>query len=69
MSYNVTLNIPAISCGHCVNTIKRETKDIPGVVNVDANQETKTATYVLENEDVLPKLKETLAEIGYPAQG
>ena len=27
----------------------------------------KTATYTLENENVLPKVKETLAEIGYPA--
>lgn len=69
MSYNVTLNIPAISCGHCVKTIKRETQDIPGVVTVDANEEAKTATYVLDNEAVLPKVKETLAEIGYPAQG
>ncbi len=69
MAYNVTLSIPAISCGHCVMTIKRETKDVPGVLSVDANQETKTATYVLESEDALPKVKETLAEIGYPAAG
>jgi len=69
MAYNVTLNIPAISCGHCVMTIKRETQDVPGVVSVDADQETKTATYVLESEAALPKVKETLAEIGYPAAG
>ena len=69
MAYNVTLSVPAISCGHCVMTIKRETKDIPGVVSVDADQNAKTATYTLESEAVLPKVKETLAEIGYPAQG
>ena len=67
MSYNVKLNIPAISCGHCVNTIKRETKDVAGVISVDADAQSKTATYVLENEAVLPKVKETLKEIGYPA--
>jgi copper chaperone CopZ len=67
MAYDVTLNIPAISCHHCVMTIKRETKDLPGVISVDANPETKTATYTLENETVLPTVKETLAEIGYPA--
>jgi len=50
-------------------TIKRETQDVPGVVSVDADQETKTATYVLESEAALPKVKETLAEIGYPAAG
>jgi copper chaperone len=69
MAYNVTLSIPAISCGHCVATIKRETKDVPGVVSVDASQEAKTATYVLETEAVLPKVKEALAELGYPPAG
>jgi copper chaperone len=69
MAYNVTLSIPAISCGHCVMTIKRETKDVPGVVSVDASQETKTATYVLETEAALPKVKEALVEIGYPPAG
>lgn len=69
MSYNVTLSVPAISCGHCVMTIKRETKDVPGVINVEADQNSKTATYTLESEAVLPAVKATLAEIGYPAAG
>jgi copper chaperone len=67
MAQNVKLNIPNISCGHCVNTIKRETKDVPGVLSVDADAQSKTATFVVENESVLPQLKQTLAEIGYPA--
>jgi copper chaperone len=69
MSYNVTLNIPNISCHHCTMTVTRETKDLPGVLNVQADVATKTATYTLESENVLPTVKETLAEIGYPAQG
>jgi copper chaperone len=69
MAYNVTLSIPGISCAHCVATIKRETKDVPGVVSVEADQETKTATYTLESEAVLPKVKEALVEIGYPPAG
>jgi copper chaperone len=69
MSYNVTLSVPAISCGHCVMTIKRETQDVPGVINVEADQNSKTATYTLESEAVLPSVKATLAEIGYPAEG
>ena len=68
MSYNVTLSIPNISCHHCVMTVKRETKDLPGVVSVDADVEKKTATYVLQSEAVLPQVKEALAEAGYPAQ-
>ena len=69
MSYNVTLNVPNISCHHCVMTIKRETKDLPGVISVDADAQAKTASYVLENEGVLATVKETLAEVGYPAKG
>ena len=38
MSTTVTLNIPAISCGHCVATIQRETKEVPGVLAVEATR-------------------------------
>ncbi len=67
MAYTVTLSIPNISCHHCTMTVKRETQGIPGVVNVDADVATKTATFTLENDAALPKIKETLAEVGYPA--
>jgi copper chaperone len=67
MSQTVTLNIPNISCGHCVMTITRETKDLPGVVKVEGNQQAKTATFTVENEAALTTVKETLVEIGYPA--
>ncbi len=68
MSTTVTLNIPAISCGHCVMTIKREIGELPGVKAVEASAETKTATFTLETEAILATVKETLVEIGYPAQ-
>lgn len=68
MSTTVTLNIPAISCGHCVMTIKRETSELPGVLAVQGDAQAKTATFTLENEAILASVKETLAEIGYPAQ-
>jgi copper chaperone len=67
MSVTVKLNIPNISCNHCVMTIQRETKDVAGVQQVQADAASKTATFTLENENALPKVKETLAEIGYPA--
>ncbi len=69
MSYTVKLSIPNISCHHCTMTVKRETKDLPGVINVDADVASKTAVFTLENEAALGKVKETLSEIGYPAQG
>lgn len=67
MSVTVKLNVPGISCGHCTMTIQRETKDIPGVEKVEADAQSKTATYVLKDESVLPEVKKTLVEIGYPA--
>lgn len=67
MSVTVKLNVPGISCHHCTMTIQRETQDIAGVEKVDADVESKTATYVLRDERVLPEVKKTLAEIGYPA--
>ncbi len=67
MSVNVKLNIPNISCHHCTNTVMRETKDLPGVESVEADVETKTATFTLKTEADLSLVRETLAEIGYPA--
>lgn len=67
MDFSIRLSIPNISCHHCTNTIMRETKDLPGVVGVEADVNTRTATYTLRSEADLTLVKETLAEIGYPA--
>ena len=67
MSKTVTLNIPNISCHHCVGTIARETKELAGVLKVEGNPQAKTATFTLENEAILKSVKDTLVEIGYPA--
>jgi copper chaperone CopZ len=68
MSYSVTLKVPNISCHHCTNTIVRETKELPGVIHVEASVESKTATYTLEDETALGGVRQTLVEIGYPAE-
>ncbi len=67
MSVTVKLSIPNISCGHCTKTVVRETKDLPGVENVEADVDSKSATYTLASEGDLSRVKETLVEIGYPA--
>jgi len=64
----VKFEIPSISCGHCVNTIQVGLNDLPGVVGVWADQETKTVEIEFEppaNEDFL---KENLAKINYPVK-
>jgi copper chaperone len=67
MSQTVTLNIPAISCHHCTNTITRETQELPGVISVKGDPQAKTATFTVENDAALAAVKATLVEIGYPA--
>ena len=62
----VTYNIPNISCGHCVHTIKMEVGDLPGVASVDASAETKTATISFDNPATADSIKTLLAEINYP---
>jgi copper chaperone len=67
MSITVKLSIPNISCHHCTMTIQRETGELAGVESVQGDVATKTATFVLKDEQSVETLKKTLAEIGYPA--
>ena len=63
-----TYNVPGISCGHCVATIERELKQLAGVLHVKAEQEPKQVTVEVADENMLPEIEQTLAEIGYPAE-
>lgn len=64
-----TLNIPAISCGHCVMTIKRELGEIEGVTSVEGDVETKEITVEWRPPATVQRIRSTLEEIGYPAVG
>jgi copper chaperone len=61
----VTLNIPNISCGHCVMTIKRESGLVKGVEFVSGDIQAKTATFRVQSSEALQALKVALAEAGY----
>ena len=63
----VKLDIPNISCNHCVMTIKRESGFVDGVEFVSGDVEGKTATFQVTGEEALGELKAALAEAGYPA--
>ena len=62
-----TYSVPAISCGHCVMTIERELKEVPGLQSVRANKDTKAVLVEVDSEAVLPAVEAMLVEIGYPA--
>ena len=39
-----TVNVPGISCGHCVATIEREVGELAGVSSVKAEQDSRNVT-------------------------
>ncbi len=65
---NISLNIPNISCGHCVMAIKNEISDIPGVAKVEGNPENKSIRVEFSPPANIDKIKEKLSEINYPAE-
>lgn len=62
----ITLKVPQISCGHCVNNIKRELLEIRGIHEVSGNVEKKQIEVTFGPPAELDTIKETLREIGYP---
>ncbi len=64
----ITYVVPNISCKHCVQTIKNEIGDVPGVKAVEANQETKMVTIQYDSPATAEKLEDTMAEINYPVK-
>ncbi|MFO8112957.1 MAG: heavy-metal-associated domain-containing protein [Desulfosalsimonadaceae bacterium] len=64
----ITLSIPNISCGHCVNTIKNELLEIDGVSSVDGDPEARQVAVAFESPATIEKIHQTLKEIDYPAE-
>ncbi|MBU1181232.1 MAG: heavy-metal-associated domain-containing protein [Proteobacteria bacterium] len=63
-----TFIIPAISCGHCVMSIKNELSEIAGVKKVEGDPQTKSITVEWELPATLDQILNTLKQINYPAQ-
>ena len=63
----ITLSIPAISCNHCVMTIKRGLGEIKGIKEVEGDATTKEITVEWDAPASLEKIKSALKEINYPA--
>ena len=62
-----TFSIPNISCGHCVNAVKTELEELAGVNSVTGDPESKAVTVAFDAPATLKKIRDTLAEINYPA--
>ncbi len=63
-----TFIIPAISCGHCVMSIKNELSEIAGVKKVEGDPQSKSISVEWEPPATIDKILNTLKQINYPAQ-
>ena len=62
-----TVNVPNISCGHCVMTIEREVGEIGGVEAVKAESETKRVTISWDPDATdWVVIEDTMKEINFP---
>jgi copper chaperone len=64
----VTFSVPNIHCNHCTHTINMELSELEGVSNVDADLNSKMVTVEFEAPATEQELRDTLAEINYPAE-
>jgi len=65
-----TVNVPGISCGHCVSTIEREVSDIDGVASVKAEERSRKVTISWDPETTdWVVIEKHMKEINYPPEG
>ena len=62
-----TVNVPNISCGHCVATIEREVAEMDGVAEVKAEQTSRSVTITWDPDTTdWVVIEDLMAEINYP---
>ncbi|MFA9405301.1 MAG: heavy-metal-associated domain-containing protein [Anaerolineales bacterium] len=62
----VTYDVPNISCGHCVHTIKMELSELDGVAKVEASESDQRVVVDFEPPATEDQLVAVLKEINYP---
>ncbi|MBI2861677.1 MAG: heavy-metal-associated domain-containing protein [Chloroflexi bacterium] len=66
----VTLHAPDISCDHCIRAIQRVVSKLPGVQEVAGDPATKRVQVAFDPAQAsLARIKEAMAEEGYPVAG
>ncbi|MCU0476623.1 MAG: heavy-metal-associated domain-containing protein [Anaerolineae bacterium] len=60
-----TVTVPNVGCNGCVNSIKLEVSDIPGVSSVEGVAETKQITVAWQSPATWEQIKAKMAEINY----
>ena len=60
-----TLNVPSISCQHCVNAITKEVSQVPGVKNVAVDLASKRVSVDAADQVSTQQIVEAINEAGY----
>ncbi|MDX1991085.1 MAG: heavy-metal-associated domain-containing protein [bacterium] len=61
-----TFEVPNIGCDGCVRTIKNEVAQLPGVVTVDADVNSRLVTVQWQSPSSWEQIAGKLKEIDYP---
>lgn len=64
----ITLRIPNISCGHCVNAIKNELLDMKGIKSAEGDPSQKIMDIEFIEPATEADIRKVLKEINYPAE-
>jgi copper chaperone CopZ len=64
-----TLHIPEISCQHCLNNIKNELAEMPGIISINGDVAAKNIVVDWQQPANLSDILNILKDIGYPADG
>ncbi len=64
----VTLDVPGMTCKFCPITIRKALEKVPGVIDVKAEYETKSATVAFDpSKTSVEKLTNATKNAGYPS--
>ena len=61
----VNYEVPNISCGHCVNTIKMEVEDLDGVQTVEGDVDGRAVTITFDAPATEEQIVALMTEINY----
>ena len=61
---NLTFKVPTMSCGHCVSAITAEVTQVPGVVDVAINLDTKAVVVTGDGLDDYA-IRAAISEAGF----
>ena len=64
-----TLQIVNLKCGGCANSVKKGLLTIDGIENIEVNVEIGEVSFDTVSEELVSKVKQKLAGMGYPEVG